>query len=683
MKTNPLWTKGLNEEQKAAVECLYGPLLILAGAGSGKTTVLVSRTGNMLEQKVAKPEEICVLTFTNKAARELVHRVGVKLGPVSKKLWTGTFHSFGLQILRKFHEKACLPSSFGILDSGDAQGLVKELLLEVKNIGKDSYKVETLLSMISDWRGRGQTKAKDDDDYQIMTEALLPKYLKRLELLGVVDFDSLILRPLELFEEHKDILEFYQNKFKFVMVDEFQDTSHTQFKLIEKLVAPHQNIAVVGDDDQSIYGWRGAEISNILDFPKKFKKCEVIKLERNYRSTPAILEVANEVIRHNEKRHGKALKPDPLAAKGIKPELFFYENEDVETEEVMRHIHYFTDQGYKYRDIAILYRSNGQGGMLETLLRQNQIPYVLTGGTGFFDRKESKDLLSYLRCAIRPNEIAFRRIMNVPSRGLGEVTVKKIEEFHKKHKISFIEASQRADEIEGLPHGAADSLKQLWNLLHNIAPIVVEHKGYSASSEAFSALVKQIGYDKHIRSLCKDDQSFIGRWMAVEVLGRSLDRSFERHGHSKVALLDFIDSMELREVVETPHRDEVNEVQLLTLHASKGLEFPVVIIIGIEEEIIPHRILGQDISEERRLFYVGVTRAKERLILSASKMRKRYGKWVPSSPSRFLVEIPNLMLERFEMGMRPVNETQKKDLLAGLFAKLDKVAATQKINEKS
>lgn len=673
------WLLGLNREQQAAVQHVHGPLLILAGAGSGKTTVLVSRTGYILENQYAKPEEMCVLTFTNKAARELVHRVNLKLGKRSKGLWTGTFHSFGLQILRKYHEKARLPQGFGILDAGDAQGLVKELLMDIKNYSKESYKVETLLSEMSEWRARGQTRLRDsEDEYEVMVEVLLPKYLKRLELLGVVDFDGLILKPLELLQKDPEVLAFYQNKFKFMMVDEFQDTSSTQYQFIHELVKQHGNIAVVGDDDQSIYGWRGAEISNILDFPKNFKNTEVIRLERNYRSTPAILHIANEVIKNNDKRHGKVLKSDPDAEPGHKPEVFYYENEDVETEEVIRHVSYFIQQGFLFRDIAILYRSNGQGAMLETLLRQNQIPYVLTGGTGFFDRKESKDLLGYLRCSVRPNELAFRRIMNVPPRGLGETAVHRIEEFAKLHDLSFVDASKRSAEI-GVTPKQVEALQSLWQRLHGLADELIDHHGYETSSDALYAFVKQIGYAAHMRSMCKDDSGFQNRWIAVEVLGRSLMRSFERNGISRASFMDFIDSMELRDVVDDPHRDEMNEVQLLTLHASKGLEFPAVIIIGIEEEIIPHRILGQNISEERRLFYVGLTRAKKRLVLTASRQRKRYGKWVPSSPSRFMLEVPSDSVHTFTDGFRPVNEVQKQTLLSDLMAKLDLAATKQKV----
>ncbi|MES2854383.1 MAG: ATP-dependent helicase, partial [Bdellovibrionota bacterium] len=385
------WTDGLNPEQREAVLHTSGPLLILAGAGSGKTTVLVSRTGYILDKEKIKPSEICVLTFTTKAARELKHRVGVKVGPSAADLWTGTFHSFGLKLLRQYHKQAGLPSGFGVIDQGDSHEILKELASNVKNSAKESFKIDKVFTFVNEMRASGRKSPKNpSDEYEIMAQALLPKYLKRLETLGVVDFEGLLLKPLELLMNDDKILASVQNQFKHVMVDEFQDTNIPQFQLVRGLVENHKNIAVVGDDDQSIYGWRGACVSNILDFPKNFDNCKVIRLERNYRSTPSIINLANEVISKNTARHGKVLRSNPDALPGEKPEIFVYENDDLESEEVATHIRYFNDQGYKFSDIAVLYRSNGQGGMIEAQLRKAQLPYAITGGTGFFDRKEVK-----------------------------------------------------------------------------------------------------------------------------------------------------------------------------------------------------------------------------------------------------------------------------------------------------
>jgi superfamily I DNA/RNA helicase len=674
------WAYGLNPEQREAVLHTHGPLLILAGAGSGKTTVLVSRTGHLLENKVAKANEICVLTFTNKAARELKHRVTNKIGPSAKALWTGTFHAFCLQILRKNAKAAGLPTQFGVIDQSDATGLIKELLVSTKSSVKDAFRVETVLEMMNDWRGRGQTKAKNEEEYEIMCEVLLPKYLRKLDLLGVVDFEGLLLKPLELFKNHPQILERMQNTFQQVMVDEFQDTNHTQFQLVQALAAGHRNLSVVGDDDQSIYGWRGACVSNILDFPQHYDGCKVIRLERNYRSTPAILDVANQVIQKNLKRHGKVLRPDPKAERGPAPEHFVYETDEVEAEEIIRQIAYFHEQGYKHSDIAILYRSNGQGGLLESYLRHGQVPYSITGGTGFFDRKEIKDVLAYLRCAIHPNEVSFRRIINTPPRGIGDTTIERLTAYSEDSNISFINAAHKWREAE-VGEGIGAHLENFFRLLENL-PNEILPAGPETAGDLLIKRLREIGYRDYLRSLTKDDIAFGKRWNMIEILARVLDSFMAKGGRSQESLREFIDSMELRDVQDEDEKDPTPKVQLLTLHACKGLEFPVVLLIGVEEDLLPHRSLGSDLDEERRLFYVGLTRAREKLVLTRARTRKRFGKWNPVTPSRFLLEIPPALLTTYECGFRPVAEDERKNLLANLFKKLDTNIAQQKIDKR-
>lgn len=696
------WTQGLNPEQAEAVLHTRGPLLILAGAGSGKTTVLVSRTGHILESGEAKAKDLCVLTFTNKAARELKHRVGLKLGSSAKDLWTGTFHSFGLQVLRRFHKEAGLPSHFGIVDSGDADGILKELLSNIRNGAKESFKTDKILSIMNAWRETGRRKAQNpSDEYEVMAEVLLPKYLKRLEALGVVDFEGLLLKPLDLFKNNPEILARMQDSFRHVMVDEFQDTNKTQFRLVQALVMNHNNIAVVGDDDQSIYGWRGACVSNILDFPKSYRDCRVIRLERNYRSTPAILGLANNIIEKNTDRHGKVLRPDPKAERGPKPELFVYENDDVEIEEVVGHIRYFRDQGIANDQIAILYRSNGQGGLLEGALRQNNIPYSITGGMGFFDRKETKDVLAYLRCALNPNEVSFRRILNTPARGIGEGTIERLEAYCQEKNaaaehlpkgkgVSFI-AAARDWRSAGVSEKIGDSIDELFTYLAGLpdellvsgapSPGVVP-LGALAPETAGSRLVKfldRIGYRAHLRMTVKDDAALAKRWMAMEILGRIMDGFLERGGATRESLREFVDTMELRDPGEDLERDKTPKVQLLTLHACKGLEFRAVVLMGLEEDLLPHRTLGGDVAEERRLFYVGVTRARERLVLTRARTRKRFGRLAPVAASRFLEDIRPDLIERFESGFRPVGEAQRKSLLDDLFKKLETNIATQKV----
>ena len=676
------WTVGLNPEQREAVLHTRGPLLILAGAGSGKTTVLVSRTGHILQYEKIKPSEICVLTFTNKAARELKHRVAAKIGPHGKDLWTGTFHSFGLRILKRYHELAGLPSGFGVIDQGDSTEILKELMGNIKNSSKESFKIDKILSTINTWRETGRRTAQNEaDEYEVMAQVLLPKYIKRLEMLGVVDFEGLLLKPFELFKTQPQILEEVRSYFKHVMVDEFQDTNVTQFKLVQALVSGHGNIAVVGDDDQSIYGWRGACVSNILDFPKSFDGCKVIRLERNYRSTPAILSIANEVIAKNTTRHGKVLRSDPKAEHGDRPEVFVYENDDIESEEVATHINYFIGKGYSHGDIAVLYRSNGQGGLIEAQLRRAQIPYAITGGTGFFDRKETKDALAYLRSSLSPNEIAFRRIINAPPRGIGETTIERIDTHGKALGFKFHVAARKW-KMAGIGEKIGEHIDGLFKLLDQLPDIILRGDPTKSVGDLFLAKLREIGYKDYLRQTCKDDMALGKKWAILEIFTRVLDSFIERGGRTEKSLIEFVDAMELRDTESEEEAEKAKaKVQLLTLHSCKGLEFPIVIFIGCEEDLIPHRTLGSDVAEERRLFYVGVTRAKQRLVLTRAKLRKRYGKWIPVAPSRFLLEIPTAMLTSFDTGFRPATETERKNMMAELFKKLEVNASLQKLEK--
>lgn len=644
--------------------------------------MLVSRTGNILQSTKVKPEEICVLTFTNKAAKELKHRIGVKMGGRANGIWAGTFHSFCLQILRKYHKLAGLPSGFGVIDQGDSTEILKELSSNIKNSAKESFKIDKVFSIMNDWRGRGRRVAQNEaDEYEVMAQILLPKYLKRLEHLGVVDFEGLLVKPLELFKEHPQVLEEMQNVFKHLMVDEFQDTNVTQFNLVRGLAMKHQNIAVVGDDDQSIYGWRGACVSNILDFPKNFDGCTVIRLERNYRSTPAILRIANEVIAKNTTRHGKILRPNPDAEHGEKPELFVYENDDVESEEVCTHIKYFTDKGYKHSDIAVLYRSNGQGGLVEAQLRRNQIPYAITGGTGFFDRKETKDLLAYIRCSLSPNEVSFRRILNAPPRGIGETTIDRLDAHSTAIGFKFHVAARKWREA-GITEKIGTNIDGFFKILDGLPNAILRGDPTKSVGDTLLAKMREIGYRDFLMQGSKDPGAFEKKWAILEIFCRVLDSFVDKGGRTEKTLHEFIDAMELRDASdEKEEKDKTPKVQLLTLHACKGLEFPVVIFVGCEEDLIPHRTLGSDVSEERRLFYVGVTRAKDHLVLTRTKTRKRFGRFQPVAPSRFLLEIPADGITAFETGFRPVGEDQRKNLLANLFAKLETSAASQKIEK--
>lgn len=502
-----------------------------------------------------------------------------------------------------------------------------------------------------------------------------PRYQRRLRELGVVDFEELLLRPLKMMNDSPELKAKVQKRFDYIMVDEFQDTNSTQMKLVDLLSQTHGNLAVVGDDDQSIYGWRGAEIQNILQFPKRYKQCCVIRLERNYRSSETILKLANEVIANNKMRHGKVLKPG-RPNPGQLPELFVFENEENEVDETLRELQNFYKQGYTWRDMAILYRSNSQGGLMEGGLRRMQIPYKLSGGTALFDRKEAKDVLAYLRCMFYPSEVAFRRILNVPARGIGEKTLDEIEliedgEFFKKTK-------QWAQ--KNLQEKAGQGIIELFEFLQNLKKALV----YSSegAEEILDREMTKLGYRHLVNQSYKDLQAAEGRWLSVVILGRILEGMFKRHGRTEDTLEMFVDSMELRDVGDDDGDNPPDEVQMMTLHACKGLEFPLVFLLGVEEDLLPHARLGQNTDEERRLFYVGITRAQKHLILSRVQQRKRYGKLQDVAPSRFLLEVDSKLYTEM-IGARPLAEGQKTQMLADLLKKLDQKLDQQNQSKKN
>ena len=660
------WTRGLNPEQITAVQHNHGPMLILAGAGSGKTTVLVARTGRLISELVARPDQILVLTFTNKAAKELKHRVSKKIGKAADKIWAGTFHSFGLSLLKKYFEEAGLPRQFGIVDSTDCHSILRELMREVKITGKDKFDPDRLLNLINDIRVYGIKKFENAarDEYHDLAEMLAPKFVKRLSALGVVDFEGLLLKPLELFKKHPEILEKLQEQFTQVMVDEFQDTNGLQMELVMAL-GRHQNLTVVGDDDQSIYGWRGAEVQNILQFPKLFKTCEVVKLERNYRSSSLILDFANEVISKNTSRHGKTLKPESRPNKEVLPEMFVLENEDEECEFAVNEIRYFQSQGYALRDIAILYRSNTQGALIESSLRRHQIHYEISGGSSIFERKEVKDLMAYLKLAIKPDELSLKRILNTPSRGIGETSFERLIEYTKIHKTTFFQACRHSVEA-GVPEKATESITALLHFLSQLKVKIFADGGTPGAR--FVSLMAELGYREYVFATSADGHAGEKKWQLVEVFGRILDNFLSKRSYDEATLKDFIEMMVLRDSDDDDI--EKDAVSLMTLHASKGLEFPVVLLIGLEEDVLPHRSLGGNLDEERRLLYVGITRAKERLVMSRCQQRKRHGAMRPSAPSRFLLDLRQGLYSESTGAFRPVTQNQREEMVSGLLASL-------------
>lgn len=663
--TNNRWLRGLNPEQREAVLHNHGPLLILAGAGSGKTTVLVSRTGRLIEERIAPASGLLVLTFTNKAARELRHRVAAKVGPAADGLWAGTFHSFGLQFLKKNAEAAGLNPRFSILDSSDSVAVLKELMKEAKVGGKDRFDADRLLNIVNDLRSGVADKHGAKDEYHELAEMLAPKFERRLDLLGVVDFEALLLKPMKLLQENTEILAKIRAQFPQIMVDEFQDTNRVQMKLVHLLADGHRNITVVGDDDQSIYGWRGAQVANILQFPSEFKSAKVIKLERNYRSSPSILRFANEVIAKNTSRHGKVLRAEAGAEHDFTPELFVLENEDEEAEFVVQELQRAQQEGFKWKDMAVLYRSNTQGGFIESALRRQRIDYNISGGTSIFDRKEAKDVLAYLRASLSPNDVAFRRILNTPARGIGDTTLEKLAVTAKEKKAGFIEIARQWREC-GVHEKAGEGIDGLFRLLHDLPAAILS--GVGTPGERLLQFMTGLGYRAEVLASGSQPGAGEKKWVVVEIVARILDSYLGKRTLERETLRDFLDAMTLRDDDDAAKDDD--KVSLMTLHASKGLEFPFVILAGVEEDLLPHASLGGDVDEERRLFYVGITRAKKRLVLSRCQTRKRHGQQRAVAPSRFLLDLTPGLYKETIGAFRPVNAEQREDLVGSFLAKL-------------
>lgn len=662
------WYKDLNPEQAQAVAHNYGPLLILAGAGSGKTTVLVSRTGRLIDEGVAKANEICVLTFTNKAARELKHRVQLKVGPKAKGLWAGTFHSFGLQLLRKNYKRVGLSAHFGVLDQTDSNAIVKELLKEVKNSTKEKFDADKLLNLINLIRAGKNLPPGYLEEYHELAIVLAPKYEKRLKNLGVTDFEGLLLEPLRLFKSHPEVLEGVQKHFSQIMVDEFQDTNLEQMKLIHSLSAQHKNLTVVGDDDQSIYGWRGAEINNILNFPHEYDHCQVVKLERNYRSVSSILDLGNAVIAKNQKRHGKVLKSTKTQKELTKPEVFILENEEEEADFTVSEIQNQKRLGHRFSEIAVLYRSNTQGGFIESALRRAQIPYSISGGTSIFDRKEAKDWLAYLKQSLWPDEVSLRRILNTPPRGIGDTTIERLTDYADKNGCDFQTACKQWREA-GVPEKTGEAIDSFFKWLWVFPQRLLEDQELGPTiSQRFCALVREIGYRDYLSQTSAEGAIFEKRWVVIEIVGRIIESYLGRREASLENLKSFVDAMLLKD--DPNEEDDKEQVQMMTIHASKGLEFPIVILVGIEEDLLPHKRLGGDLDEERRLFYVGITRAQEKLILSYCRQRKKMGVIRPVFPSRFLTDCSKELYQIFELGARPVTGLARESLVGDFLKNL-------------
>jgi DNA helicase II / ATP-dependent DNA helicase PcrA len=633
---------GLNPSQREAVLHVDGPLLILAGAGSGKTRVITHRIAHLIGAHGVAPWQILALTFTNKAAEEMRSRVEKLLGSASQEIWVSTFHAACARLLRRDIEHLGRHTrGFVILDAGDQAALIKECLREL-NISPDRYAPQAIAGRISRLKNQlitAEQFARGGAQNFGLEEAVrrvYQLYEKRLVEQNALDFDDLLMQTGQLFEEVPEVLRYYQQKFRYILVDEYQDTNHAQYRIIRLLAAEHRNLCVVGDDDQSIYAWRGADISNILSFERDYPDCTMVKLEENYRSTKSILEAAGKVIDKNTERKGKSLWTQREAGE----KLTYLEAVD-ETQEaalicqMIRRLH--LSAGWDYRDVAIFYRTNAQSRAIEDALRMANIPYQIVGGLKFYERKEVKDLLAYLRLMVNPRDsVSLRRVINVPPRGIGKVTVDKIAAHAEMRGIPLYEAMGEVLATGLLSGAAAGKVKQFYTLAEDLRRLATT----SSVAELTRELIRRTNFLDQYSTAGEDEMR---RQNIQEVITAADD--FEQRAQD-ASLASFLDQTALIADQDTLI-DEAGRVVLMTLHTSKGLEFPVVFVSGMEDGIFPHRRAFEDASEleeERRLCYVGMTRAKDRLFLTSAVRRRIYGTELYNPPSMFLQDIPSALL---------------------------------------
>ncbi|SDN80304.1 DNA helicase PcrA [Alkalicoccus daliensis] len=644
---------GLNHEQQQAVKHNEGPLLIMAGAGSGKTRVLTHRMAYLIGEKGVPHWSILAITFTNKAAREMKERVASIIGGEAEEMWISTFHSMCVRILRRDIDRIGYNRNFTILDSGDQQTVLKRIIKEM-NIDPKKFDARSMLGSISSAKNELKM-AKDygktaNGFYEETVFEVYKKYEKELRRNQALDFDDLIMTTIRLFEQVPEVLEYYQRRFRYIMVDEYQDTNKAQYKLVQLMADRHKNLCVVGDSDQSIYRWRGADIQNILSFEKDYDNCQVVMLEQNYRSTKRILQAANAVIEKNTSRKPKNLWTDNID--GEKITLYEADNEHEEARFVVGKMKEHIDSGkYKPSEIAVLYRTNAQSRVMEELMVKSNMSYTIVGGTKFYDRKEIKDLLAYLRLISNPSDdISFRRIVNVPKRGIGNTTVEKLAAYAAQNDLSMFDAVQEIEQV-GLSARFTKTLQEFAAQLRGW----VEMQEYLPVMELVEEMLEKTGY----RDMLKMDKSLESE-ARLENINEflSVAKEFEEASEDKTLTAFLTDLALVADIDKVDEQEEVSEKSLLmTLHSAKGLEFPIVFLIGLEEGVFPHsRSLMEEaeMEEERRLAYVGITRAEQQLYISRARMRTLYGRTNMNPPSRFLHELPEEVLEQ--------PETKEKEL---------------------
>lgn len=638
------YLEGLNDRQREAVLTTEGPLLVLAGAGSGKTRVLTHRIAYLIEEKGVFPGNILAITFTNKAANEMKERIKKLINSKSVDMWIGTFHSICVRILRRDIDRIGYDRNFVIYDQDDQMTLVRDCIRE-KNLDDKMYKPNSVLSFISSQKDSlidpdTCIKQNYNDFRKRNLGEIYELYQRRLRMSNALDFDDLILKTIELFVSNPDVLNYYQEKFKYILIDEYQDTNKPQYELVRLLSKKNMNICVVGDDDQSIYKFRGADIRNILEFEKDFPNTKVIKLEQNYRSTKTILEAANYVIQNNYGRKNKKLWTSNEEGSSVK--LYKAMNEHDEANFVADKIKEMIEsKDMSYSDFAVLYRTNAQSRVLEEALIKARIPYKIVGGLKFYDRKEIKDILAYLKLIQNPvDNISLKRIINVPKRGIGLRTLEKIEEYSNQRGESIYSAILDIEEIPGISQRAISNIRSFTTLINKFMAM----KEVLGVKELIENVIDSTGYLGEL----EEDDSIEARTRIEnikEFISVAVD--FEQNAEEKT-LEEFLASISLLSDIDKTEEGSENTVILMTLHSAKGLEFPVVFLTGMEEGMFPiSRALTdeEELEEERRLCYVGITRAKQILYMTYAMLRTIYGNTMYNSVSRFIDEIPPELIQ--------------------------------------
>ncbi|MCF6781272.1 DNA helicase Rep [Stutzerimonas stutzeri] len=664
----------LNPRQQEAVNYVGGPMLVLAGAGSGKTSVITRKIAYLIQQCGIRAQYIVAVTFTNKAAREMKERVSSLLrGGEGRGLTVSTFHNLGLNIIRKEYAKLGYKPGFSIFDEGDIKSLLTDIM-QKEYAGDDG--VDEIKNYIGSWKNDLVTPeealANARNPKEQTAAIVYTHYQRTLKAYNAVDFDDLIMQPVKLFQDHPEVLEKWRNRVRYMLVDEYQDTNASQYLLVKLLVQERAHFTVVGDDDQSIYAWRGARPENLMQLKEDFPSLKVVMLEQNYRSTSRILKCANVLISNNPHAFEKQLWSEMGHGDPIR--VIRCRNEDAEAERVaMEILTLHLKTGRPYSDFAILYRGNYQAKLIELKLQHHQIPYRLSGGTSFFGRQEVKDLMSYFRLLVNPDDDnAFLRVINVPRREIGSTTLEKLGNYATARKISMYAACDEIGLGELLDSRFTDRLSRFKRYMDNLRQQCAQNDPIAA----LRSMVMDIDYETWVRSQTSSDKAADFRMGNVWFLIDALKNTLERDEEGEMTIEEAIAKLVLRDMLERQQEEEegAEGVQMMTLHASKGLEFPYVFILGMEEEILPHRssIEADTIEEERRLAYVGITRARQNLALTFAAKRKQYGEIIECMPSRFLDELPqeDLEWEGQEDAPVEVKAARGNDALAAMRAML-------------